>query len=492
MFSDKLNFLMDVTNTKNSTLASAVSLDASHISRLRHGGRKLPQSQNFLMPMAVYLTKRVKDDYQKKIIMDALKLDGEWSEKESLMADIIYKWLKSNDDEAQISFKKAGAPFQNSAGKAASTYQLYYGNEGRRKVIMSLLADVLEYPKPQPLYIADEEDLAWLKEDSLFWAKFDSMLLEAVKRGNPIISLHRLNKNSNEIVEEIKNWLPFFLSEKVSPFYYPKFREEIHKASAYIAAKSGFVFSHSVATTHDSGFSMLTKDKYAIQTAISDFRNHLNFCRPLLNVYSQLTITDFLGYYSENIIPAPANTVRRDFFPYTAFFPESVAKNLTNLYRKPSTLNVLAHDRAISLENLQKYCFLDIFPLFSREELATHAPFYSIIQGSREPYVTPQDYIDILKNTVLMLEKYDNYSVRIADPTPKDPCILIKENISILLLNQALSNNLLFSEEKVLLDAFWTSIEYRKERKTPNTIVGKENVIRAIKEHINLLESGRI
>lgn len=40
MFSEKLNFLMEITKVQNNMLAAAVSLDASHISRLRHGNRR--------------------------------------------------------------------------------------------------------------------------------------------------------------------------------------------------------------------------------------------------------------------------------------------------------------------------------------------------------------------------------------------------------------------------------------------------------------------
>ena len=40
-FSEKLDYLMKVTNTTNSALASSTSLDASYISRLRRGVRNL-------------------------------------------------------------------------------------------------------------------------------------------------------------------------------------------------------------------------------------------------------------------------------------------------------------------------------------------------------------------------------------------------------------------------------------------------------------------
>lgn len=48
VFSEKLDLLMNITKTRNNVLAHAVSLDASHVSRLRRGGRALPKNKGFL------------------------------------------------------------------------------------------------------------------------------------------------------------------------------------------------------------------------------------------------------------------------------------------------------------------------------------------------------------------------------------------------------------------------------------------------------------
>ena len=41
-FSEKLNFLLNLTNTPNNMLAKHLSLDPSYISRLRRGERSVP------------------------------------------------------------------------------------------------------------------------------------------------------------------------------------------------------------------------------------------------------------------------------------------------------------------------------------------------------------------------------------------------------------------------------------------------------------------
>lgn len=44
-FSDKLNFLMNITQTSNKDLATGISVDRSLISLLRNGKRGMPKNQ---------------------------------------------------------------------------------------------------------------------------------------------------------------------------------------------------------------------------------------------------------------------------------------------------------------------------------------------------------------------------------------------------------------------------------------------------------------
>jgi transcriptional regulator with XRE-family HTH domain len=71
-FNEKLDFLMNITKTKNSDLAMYTSLDSSYISRLRRGKRKLSKSENYVQSMADYFGKSIKEDYQKKTIFDMI------------------------------------------------------------------------------------------------------------------------------------------------------------------------------------------------------------------------------------------------------------------------------------------------------------------------------------------------------------------------------------------------------------------------------------
>ena len=111
MFAEKLNFLMDITKSRNSVLANAVSLDASHVSRLRNGGRRLPKNQAFLRPMSEFFARGIKADYQKKVLREALGITGEWPLGEEAAAKIICSWLSEPENPNEASVERILANF---------------------------------------------------------------------------------------------------------------------------------------------------------------------------------------------------------------------------------------------------------------------------------------------------------------------------------------------------------------------------------------------
>ena len=60
MIAERLDFLMNVTNTKNSVLARALVVDQSYVSKARKGKRKLSRNQTFVNRAADYLPRIIK------------------------------------------------------------------------------------------------------------------------------------------------------------------------------------------------------------------------------------------------------------------------------------------------------------------------------------------------------------------------------------------------------------------------------------------------
>ena len=84
-FNDKFKFLMDITNTNNTTLAAAVNIDNSAVS---------PRNKEVLRRMSDYFAGAIKLNYQRK----ALALAADYSRFNhsrpvSEYSEMLYQWL---------------------------------------------------------------------------------------------------------------------------------------------------------------------------------------------------------------------------------------------------------------------------------------------------------------------------------------------------------------------------------------------------------------
>lgn len=62
-FSDKLYFLMNITQTSNKQLAAELGVDRSLISMMRNGSRGLPRNPVTVRNMALYFAKNCSAEY---------------------------------------------------------------------------------------------------------------------------------------------------------------------------------------------------------------------------------------------------------------------------------------------------------------------------------------------------------------------------------------------------------------------------------------------
>lgn len=119
-FAEKLDFLMNITKTANSALAHAATLDASYISRLRTGKRFMPKDNHMIQGMAIFLARQFKEDYQKRALLDALKLINLPGDS-SLLADEITRWLIQN---VENSTQQVGRFLSSLSGMANRSEQI--------------------------------------------------------------------------------------------------------------------------------------------------------------------------------------------------------------------------------------------------------------------------------------------------------------------------------------------------------------------------------
>lgn len=145
LFSDKLNFLMNLTQTSNKELAAAISVDRSLISLLRTGKRGMPRNREHISRMAYFFSKHCVADFQRHALSEMLEQSIlRSSMPSSALAEYIFKWLSDDYDIVENTLSrishtpavpepKHNISASNHISSSNDETEYFYGNSGKEK-----------------------------------------------------------------------------------------------------------------------------------------------------------------------------------------------------------------------------------------------------------------------------------------------------------------------------------------------------------------------
>jgi hypothetical protein len=308
MLADKLDYIMKLTNTKNSDLAKALNFDPSYVSRMRSGKRGLPNHHPFVEPAARFFARRVTEDYQKKSLSAAI-LDGkEWPEDLDVARIVIGAWF--NDDSPSYNdtitrflerMSKTdtldpaaayGEPtaadlmagFIPGAGEPAEV-DFFYGLEGKRDAVFRLLEELVNAGGPSTLLMHTDENMDWLSESKYYSSRWSSLLAHFLNQGGKIIIIHTIYRNLSDMLSAIERWMPLYLTGKVEPWYCPHLRDGILRRTFFICPEKNLALvSNSIGQHTERVPSILVRHPAAVSAYEQEFRDFLDLCRPLASI----------------------------------------------------------------------------------------------------------------------------------------------------------------------------------------------------------------
>ncbi len=309
---EKIDFLMTLTNTRNSELGRSLHFDASYISRIRSGKRGLPKGQPFVEPAGLFFARGIREEYQKAAAAQELSPQGYWPEDENEAAEIIRLWLageKAKEDPVakllaamqtdSRSMPESSMKYKSSEGNPVSaTY--YYGNAGRRDCVVNFLTSLCETGTPQTLLLRSDEDITWMMEDPVFIQTWVSLMLQLIANGSRICIIHSIGRDMNEMWEAVQGWMPLYMTGAIEPWYYPNLRDGILQRTLFVAPGQAAIVSLSVKGQSDSGMNVYVTDPRAVEALKDEYDAYLALCRPLMEISRLDKDSDF-------------NKLRKDF-----------------------------------------------------------------------------------------------------------------------------------------------------------------------------------
>ncbi|MPM10204.1 hypothetical protein SDC9_56531 [bioreactor metagenome] len=472
--SEKLDFLMNLTKTTNSALSQAVSLDASYISRLRRGERSLRKKEEYIKNMASYFARHCCEPYQHKALCDAISpvlLPAE----ESALPSSIARWLLAENEKDietienfldGFSGSKAAKVVPQAAGAEIPLLKfppgdmdVFYGIEGKRQAVIYFLSQVAARDKPQTLLLFSDEATDWMTTSPQFAARWFSLMTRTLVRGNRIKIIHTINRDLDEMMSAISQWMPLYMSGSIEPYFYPKKRDGIFKRTLFIAPETAAVISNSIGSTHTGAANILFREEKAVKSFADEYNQYLALCRPLMRIFTAKdeeaylkTLSEFEKEQSDTIIKTESLSLLT--------MPESLARSLLLKLDFKNT-DILGYHKAriaTFLKNLRSNRFTEIIQLTPPQAVAGGKVkiAFSNMLSSGAMYYTGEEYVLHLKNLISLLDSFPNFHIYIADGIRDEGyTVYAREDLGTIVAKTSTPAVVLAMNENNMAAAFW-------------------------------------
>lgn len=507
-FSEKLDFLMNVTNTTNSSLALHIAVDASLISRFRRGERKPSKNENYLRTMASYFSSRCVKDYQRTALSDALRVPSTTLEGPEELEAQIYNWLseESRDSNSvhgflnefsKFQFKKAPSPIASDALKVSTKDSwiegsIFYGDEGKRSGVITFLTKVIENEKPQTLLLYSDENIEWLTGDVTFTNKWASLLGKVILTGNRIKIIHTVSRNLDEMLSAISQWMPIYMTGAVEPYYCPRKRDGIFRHTFFIAPLTAALTSTSVENKTANNPNFLFTDKKTVSSLTEEFNSYLSICRPLMAIFTNENRQTYLNTLSEFDREEAASIIKVESLSSLSI-PSEVIRSIKERIDTKEKESIIYLEKRIEAfhKNLLKYPFIEFIRIPDLENIhngKVRICLADLILQS-ELFYSPEEFVAHLQHIIYLLERYENYHVHLLSESEKqDYIIYVKDEVGVVIAKTSSPTVIFAINETNMTCAFWDSLNsmvYNTKHNAStrnNTIIKLKTFVRQVRQ----------
>lgn len=305
LFSQKLDFIMNLTNSRNTDLARAIGVDTSAISRLRSGKRRLPKVHDFLPHMCSYFALGLNDECKKRAAAEAVCPGKEWPEDMTQAAELISCWLKRDGEEELCSVEnllysvsKLAFPKTDYTGlpeRAMSDFppqKLYYGIEGIRQAVLDAFDLALFSGKKRKIYITSDEDAHWLTRDEQFKEQWSMRLKRLFMIGCETKIILNTSRPLGDLLSSMAEWLPLYMTGAVEPYYHQKMRDGVFHRTLFIIEGLCAIEASSVTGLDEGTLSHLLTVPQGVAALTKEFFDYFRLCAPMIK-----TIIDGETYF---------------------------------------------------------------------------------------------------------------------------------------------------------------------------------------------------
>lgn len=447
-FPDKLNFLMQITQTSNKELAEELAVDRSLISLLRNGKRNLPRRRELPRKMALFFARRCTADFQRHALSEMLGQAALRSDMPpEVLAGHLETWLTGEpdivgrmvDSMAPQPVLSAHRPVSPPSHPSAGGTVFFYGDADRRKAIRRVLEVLHTMDAPGSFLVASDDNIDWLLSDYALTNQMRSELLEILRRGFHFHQIMPAMNHTARYTEALQFWLPLYNTGQMHVHYYPRLRDNLYRHSTIVVPGRCVLFSSGIGM-NGRDITLFSTDPELVQAHTEQFQEQLALCRPALKAH-----TDPLKALPRllEILTAPGTTILSvNPLPISAA-PRLLLERCIRDAGNPaweSVFRVYLQEIPRFEERLRQGTHIDMARLATPAEVRAGQVFVCSPGAAYpgHPRYTPETYVLHLKNILRLMDTYENYCfLPTRDSLPPEYNLFVNENGTALLTRTA-------------------------------------------------------
>lgn len=480
-FYEKLNFLLNITNTSNIELAKSIEMKPSIISLYKTGKRKMPKKEATLRSISDYFSKKMTTDYQKQALSQYV--DNPYItevEDTNQLADEIFNWFydrkATSTTAVEILMNVNQKPHLLKDDSQFTSH-----NIEDEESFYQLLLEMQQIEKPKIFYVQFDDDLTWYFTSQKNNEMFKKTIQILISKGCKIIQF--LPPSSHPYLEYVFNqWIPFYLTDHVEAYYYPRIRDVTFRNHILLLDNTMSLFSLSILSGSTSRLGTISRNPLSNRSLQNVLEDYKKICTPAFTIIHNQEIIEqkmrkmYFGDYDRTFV--------RLTLPIE-LAPQAIRDQMKNEH--------VYNQQHLSEGILQKSTsnsFLDICPLYTKYEILNKKAVlqYVGMEMEKYPVYTMESYCEHLQSIVDEMEKNPNYTFIPANRIIKLYPILIQSRSKALIVRNINDKLSLFEINNpdlvIILEEY---IQQEIDKKIKGTDIHKE-AITQLKNYIEELQ----
>lgn len=480
MFSEKLNFLMNLTETSSKELGEALYFDPSYITKLRTGKAEVQTHDNFIDPAALFFANRLKTAYQIQAAQAIFSVGQTWPDDPKKIKALIAIWLREDDDRyanyieqfmlnvssenisSIVASHKATAGEQKldiSDDDDQNLHRSFFGKEGKRQAFLFAFQLMARQNTPTELSVYTDEDLKWFTEDKKFFSAWASGIQNLIDKGCTIRLVDSLERNTREIIDSTNLWLPFMNSGAMTLYYCTHTRDEVYHRTLMVGNGICALYSSSLGFGSDPEHAVTTVVTSPEEVAAygHEFNDYLYLCKPLFQNFTASSADAFrltLFHFEEQ----DGNVITSHQMPLSFTMPDELIQDIVDRTGNRTFLNNIALSKMHYYDLMSRgYTITELLHLPDpREVREGHIPLplhdYSRLTGV---CYTKEEYVRHMQAAMELSRTNPNYKLVVSYRLPLEITVLVKENTSGFVIRELPSEVGFSVEEPHLVTALY-------------------------------------